>query len=238
MANTHERAVMTVRGIEGYRLQFERIFPDEGLTIDTIAKAIASFMKVIVTGPSSLDYYETLRNAENACPTKKDLAELELEAPDVYVKYESAKLAAERHPMSDSAQRGRELFFGNRGGCAACHVGPNLTDEKYHNLGVGMDAEKPDLGRFEHTKDEKDTGAFKTPTIRNVALSAPYMHDGSLQTLEEVVEWYDKGGHANKHLSNKIKKLNLSEQEKSDLVEFMKACTGEFPKVNMGRLPD
>ena len=238
MANTHDRAVMTIRGVEGYRLQFKRIFPDEGLTIDTIAKAIASFMKVIVTGPSSFDYYEKLRNVENACPTEEDLAQLKLEAPVVYAEYESAKAAAERHPMLDSALRGRELFFGSRGGCTACHVGPNLTDEGYHNLGVGMDAEQPDLGRVEQTKDEKDTGAFKTPTIRNVAMSAPYMHDGSLQTLEEVVEWYDKGGHANKHLSSKIKKLNLNEQEKKDLVEFMKACTGEFPKVNMGRLPD
>ena len=77
---------------------------------------------------------------------------------------------------------------------------PNFTDEKYHNLGVGMDAEKPDLGRFDVTKDEKDKGAFKTPTIRNVALTAPYMHDGSQKTLEEVVEWYAKGGHPNQWL--------------------------------------
>ena len=100
-----------------------------------------------------------------------------------------------------------------------------------------MDAAKPDLGRFEITKDEKDKGAFKTPTIRNVALTAPYMHDGSQKTLEEVVEWYDKGGHPNPHLSDKIKKLNLTPQEKKDLVAFMKACTGEFPTMETGRLP-
>ena len=80
--------------------------------------------------------------------------------------------------MSESAMRGREIFFTDKGSCTACHVGPNLTDELYHNLGVGMDAEKPDLGRYDVTKEEKDKGAFKTPTIRNVALSAPYMHDG------------------------------------------------------------
>jgi cytochrome c peroxidase len=117
-------------------------------------------------------------------------------------------------------------------------VGPNLSDEKYHNLGVGMDAKEPDLGRYAVTKDEKDKGAFKTPTIRNVALTAPYMHDGSQKTLAEVVDWYDKGGHANPYLSDKIKKLDLTPQEKKDLVAFMEACTGEFPKIERGRLPE
>ena len=94
-----------------------------------------------------------------------------------------------------------------------------------------MDKEKPDIGREEVTKDPKDHGAFKTPTIRNVALSAPYMHDGSQKTLEEVVEWYAKGGHPNPILSEKIKKLDLTDQDKKDLVEFMKqGCTSDFPE--------
>jgi cytochrome c peroxidase len=100
-----------------------------------------------------------------------------------------------------------------------------------------MAAESPDLGRSVVTMNEQDTGAFKTPTVRNVALSGPYMHDGSQQTLEEVVEWYAKGGHPNPHLSDKIKKLELTDQDKADLVEFMKALTGEFPVVAIGRLP-
>ena len=140
--------------------------------------------------------------------------------------------------MSASAIRGRDLFFAERGGCTACHVGANLADEKFHNIGVGMAAEKPDLGRFEISKDQKEKGAFKTPTIRNVALSAPYMHDGSQKTLEEVVEHYNKGGTPNPQLSTKIKKLDLKPEEKTDLVEFMKACTGEFPKIERGRLPE
>jgi cytochrome c peroxidase len=103
---------------------------------------------------------------------------------------------------------------------------------------VGMaDVAKADLGRFVVTGVEKDKGAFKTPTIRNVSLTAPYMHDGSQKTLEEVVEWYAKGGHSNPWISDKIKKLELTEQDKKDLVEFMKACTGEFPKIETGRLP-
>lgn len=139
--------------------------------------------------------------------------------------------------MSDSAKRGREIFFTEKGNCTACHVGANLADEKYHNIGIGMDASDPDRGRFTVTNDEKDTGAFKTPTIRNVSLSAPYMHDGSVATLQEVVEWYDKGGHPNKYLNEKIRKLNLSEQDRADLVEFMLACTGPTPLVEINRLP-
>jgi cytochrome c peroxidase len=138
--------------------------------------------------------------------------------------------------MTESARRGRELFFG-KANCTACHVGANLADEKYHNLGVGMAAAEPDLGRFTVTKLEADRGAFKTPTIRNVALTRPYMHDGSQATLEEVVEWYDNGGHANPHLSDKIKPLALTAQDKADLVEFMKACTGPTPPVETSRLP-
>ena len=77
----------------------------------------------------------------------------------------------------------------------------------------------------------------RSPTVRNVAYTAPYMHDGSLDSLEEVVEWYDKGGHANPNLSDKIKPLKLTAEEKADLVAFMRACTGPLPAVETGRLP-
>ena len=100
-----------------------------------------------------------------------------------------------------------------------------------------MAAKEPDLGRFTETRVEKDKGAFKTPTIRNVALSSPYMHDGSMATLEEVVEHYNKGGIKNPWLSDKIVPLNLKPQESVDLVEFMRACTGAFPNVSSARLP-
>jgi cytochrome c peroxidase len=94
----------------------------------------------------------------------------------------------------------------------------------------------PDLGRYVVTIEEKDCGAFKTPTVRNVDITAPYMHDGSQKTLEEVVDWYNKGGHPNPHLDEKIKKIDLTDQEKADLVAFMKALTGELPKPERGRL--
>jgi cytochrome c peroxidase len=128
--------------------------------------------------------------------------------------------------MSESAKRGYHLFLG-KANCASCHVGFNFTDESYHNLGLGLEAKKPDLGRYAITKLEGHQGAFKTPTLREVANTAPYMSDGSLQTLEEVVEFYDKGCRNNKWLSAKIKPLGLTPQEKQDLVEFLKALSGE-----------
>jgi len=128
--------------------------------------------------------------------------------------------------LSESAQRGYHLFLG-KANCASCHVGFNFTDESYHNLGVGLAAKKPDLGRYEISKLDGHQGAFKTPTLREVANTAPYMSDGSLKTLEEVVEYYDKGCRNNKWLSAKIKPLGLTAQEKQDLVEFLKALSGE-----------
>ncbi|QDT98710.1 Cytochrome c551 peroxidase precursor [Gimesia aquarii] len=227
MGNTHENAVKTVKEIPGYQIQFDKIFK-EGVTIDNIGKAIASFERTLVTGPSPFDFQEQLRPFLKM--DKEDLEDLEEE-------YKAALALTKANPMSKSALRGRTLFFSEKVNCAACHLGPNLADEKYHNLGVGMTVKNPDLGRYVVTKQEKDKGAFKTPTIRNVALSAPYMHDGAFETLEEVVEHYNKGGHPNPYLSDKVKKLNLSDQDKKDLVEFMKACTGAFPKVESGRLP-
>ena len=190
MGNTHEKAVETVAGVPGYEMQFRVVFGDEGVTIDNIGRAIATFERAIVTGPAPFDYYEAVRPFLVMKPD--DLTSLKDDDAELYAKYLAAKAAADEHPMSAGAIRGRDLFFAERGGCTACHVGANLADEKFHNIGVGMAAEKPDLGRFVISDDEKDKGAFKTPTIRNVALSAPYMHDGSHKTLEEVVEHYNK----------------------------------------------
>ncbi len=229
MGFTHEGVVKRLASIPVYAKQFERVFG--GVTIDAVGQAIAAFERVIVTAPSPYDYNEQWRPFQDLEP--EDLED----DPELAELYAAAKAGVEAHPMSDSAKRGREIFFTEKGNCTACHVGANLADEKYHNIGVGMDKEKPDVGRFAVTEDEKDYGAFKTPTVRNVALTAPYMHDGSVATLEEVVEWYDKGGHPSKHLSEKIRPLKLTEQEQADLVEFMKACTGPTPTVETSRLP-
>jgi len=229
MGFTHEGVVQRLSEIPVYKKQFDAIFGE--VTIDRVGEAIAAFERSIVTSPSPYDYHEQL--LPFSAMDEDDIAD----DPDLAAKYAAAKEAAEKHPLSDAAKQGRELFFG-KANCTACHVGANLADEKYHNLGIGMDKAEPDLGRFVVTKDEADRGAFKTPTVRNAALTAPYMHDGSVATLEEVVEWYDKGGHPNPALSDKIKPLNLTATEKEALVEFMKACTSPTSPVEMARLPE
>lgn len=230
MGNTHEACVECIKGIKAYKLQFDKIFGD--VTIENVGKALASFERAIVTGPSPHDYHEVW-----AQMSKLDEDDLK-DDPELAAKHQQAKADAESHPMTEEAIRGREIFFSTKGNCTACHVGANFTDEKYHNIGIGMDKPEVDAGREVVTKDPKDHGAFKTPTIRNVDLSGPYMHDGATKTLEDVVEWYAKGGHPNPNLSDKIKKLDLTDQDKKDLVAFMKACTGPLPKVERHRIPE
>jgi cytochrome c peroxidase len=135
--------------------------------------------------------------------------------------------AGDRGAMSEAAQRGMRLFEG-KALCTKCHAGFNFTGESYRNIGVGMDEPNPDLGRFEVTGDDADRGAFKTPTLRDVARRGPYMHDGSQKTLADVVAFYDRGGVKNRWLSTDMKPLGLTAEERADLVEFMKALTGEI----------
>jgi cytochrome c peroxidase len=134
-------------------------------------------------------------------------------------------LAGDPGAISAEAKRGWDLFNG-KARCNTCHghVGafPLFTDEQYHNLGVGTDA-----GRFGVTKEAKDTGAFKTPHLRNVAKTAPYMHDGSEPTLAAVIEFYDRGGNANPHLDGGMRPLGLTAQEKADLVALLETFTSD-----------
>src|SRR5215467_11636735 len=144
--------------------------------------------------------------------------------------------AGDASAMSASAQRGLKLFEG-KAMCSRCHAGFNFTGENYRNIGVGMTRKDPDLGRFTVTGDDPDRGAFKTPTLRDVAKRGPYMHDGSEKTLEGVVAYYDRGGVKNPWLSTDMKPLGLTARERADLVEFMKALTGRIdPEVS--RPPD
>jgi cytochrome c peroxidase len=123
----------------------------------------------------------------------------------------------------DARQRaGLELFSG-KAGCTACHVGPNLTDEMFHNTGVGS---ADDPGRFLVTTRPEHRGAFKTPSLREVARTPPYMHDGSLATLAEVIDFYDKGGSQNANLDPEIRELHLTAEEKAAVVAFLEALNG------------
>ncbi len=137
-------------------------------------------------------------------------------------------VAGDKTALSPEAQRGMQLFFG-KARCAQCHVGPNFTDEQYHNLGIGFDGPHPDSGRFAVSKDMGDIGAFRTPTLRDVALTAPYLHDGTAGTLEEVVALYNNGGVKNPHLSPRMARLNLTTRDQADLVAFLKSLTGDIP---------
>ncbi len=228
-----EESVKLLDGIEGYRIQFEKVFGGPA-SADGIAQAIASFERTIVTGASPWDLSERAKPWREADPDDLEEADLKMRAEII--------AAADAAPLSESAERGRVLFFG-KAQCATCHTGENFTDELYYNLGIGWtgDAAKFDKGREDHTKAEKDRGAFRTPTVRNIRDTAPYMHDGSLKTLAEVVEHYAKGGTDNPWLAERMREigeLGLTEEEKADLVAFMRdGLQGAVTKVETPRLP-
>jgi cytochrome c peroxidase len=202
MAHTLDGVEKRVASIGGYKPYFKAAFGDKTITIDRIAKAIASYERTVLSGNSAYDRF----------------------------------VGGDKAALSESAQRGLALFEG-KAFCTRCHVGFNFTDNIFHNLGVGMAAPEPDLGRYVVTKDEKDKGAFKTPTLRDISRTAPYLHDGSAATLEEVIELYNRGGEKNAWLDPKMEPLNLSEQDKKDLVEFLKALDGDWKAPEEPALP-
>jgi cytochrome c peroxidase len=209
-----------IAGLPEYAPLFEKAFGDSKVTIDRIAQAIASFERTLVDVEAPIDRFA----------------------------------AGDASAISEAAKRGWEVFNG-KARCNTCHghvsAYPLFTDDLFHNIGVaakdvnfealaGKVASHPEdldklshdpginqLGRFIVTKEHKDIGAFKTPHLRNVALTAPYMHDGSEATLEAVIEFYDKGGNPNPWLDGGMRPLALTPQEKADLVELMKTFTSD-----------
>lgn len=134
--------------------------------------------------------------------------------------------AGDTSALTPRQQRGMDVFFG-KGNCISCHKEPNFNDGRFHNLGVEAGKQNPDTGRSAITSEATDLSRFKTPSLRDVALTAPYMHDGSLASLEAVVEFYDRGGNPAPNVSTRIKPLALTAEEKHDLVSFLRALTGE-----------
>ena len=189
--------------IPGYYKLFERAYPGEGIIEKTIAKAIASYERTVISKNAPFDRWRR----------------------------------GNRNAVSKSAKRGFKLFTG-KAKCSTCHEGFNFTDNGFHNIGLkkrkGM---KKDVGRYAQRKVAVLKGAFKTPTLRDIVLTAPYMHNGAYNTLEEVVEHYVRGGDVKKNLSPDMKKIDLSEQEKADLVMFMRTLTGKQVKVTIPLLP-
>jgi cytochrome c peroxidase len=124
-------------------------------------------------------------------------------------------------------QRAGLRIFRSQGNCTACHVGPTFSDERFHNTGVAWrDGRLQDEGRGAVTLRDVERGAFKTPTLREIARTAPYMHDGSLQTLDEVIDFYDRGGNPNPGLDEEVRPLKLTSDEKRALASFLRALNG------------
>ena len=129
-------------------------------------------------------------------------------------------------------RQGLEIFNG-KGHCTACHWGPNFSDGRFHNIGVAeKDPKNPDQGRYVVTKNPRDMGAFKTPTVRDAARRAPYLHNGSELSLESLVEFYDRGGDSRQHLDPLMVPLGLGRQEKNALVAFIRALDSLNPEVS------
>jgi cytochrome c peroxidase len=175
---------------DSYRQQFAAAY-EGGVTPANLAKALASFQRVLLSGDSRVDRFQA----------NSDVAALSV------------------------SERSGLWLFESKARCWHCHSGRNYSDEALHNTGVGW-GEGSDPGRMAVTKIPTDRGKFKTPTLRSVAQSPPYMHDGSLATLKEVVEFYDRGGGKNPQLDPLMQPLNLSPREVDDLVAFLKALDG------------
>ena len=130
----------------------------------------------------------------------------------------------------DSREKNGLFLFVGKASCSNCHKGQNFTDNNFYNLGIVQEETlKEDLGRFNFTKNKKDRRAFKTPSLRNIALTAPYMHNGTIKTLEEVIDFYNYGCSDDPELTVE---LNLTLGEKRDLIAFLMTLTGEQPKID------
>ncbi len=183
--------------VDFYRRQFAKLYPD-GISMGNAAKAIAAFERTLVSHNSQFDRY----------------------------------IGGESTLLDPSARLGMQVFF-SKGKCSRCHAGPNFTDDKFHNTGVA--GEDPGRSQLDRTGEFQTTPypffhtqkAFKTPSLRNVALTPPYMHNGSETTLEDVVDFYNNGGrdHKSYGLSLDVRPLNLSAEEKQGLLAFLHTLT-------------
>ncbi len=210
MAFTHEGVEERLNADPVYVELFREAWGDGPIVFEMVAKSIASFERTVLVGNSPFDRY---------------------------------LFGDDKEAMGEEAIRGLELFRDpEKGNCEVCHVVDEeqgfatFTDNKFHNLGVGaeLDGSLADVGRFEVTEVEADQGAFKTPHLRNIADSGPYMHDGHLKTLKEVLDFYIGAGNSNDYRDEEIHELDhLTAQERTDLIAFMEALSGDYPP-NLG----
>ena len=198
---TLAEAVKRLSASEKYRQAFQSVF--EGpVSEENLGRALATYLRTIRSGDSPYDRFA----------------------------------AGDQTALSDEQQLGLRTFR-TKGRCTICHGEPTFTDEQFQNTGVawrpGVNGEAgvfQDDGRFDVSRAERDRGKFKTPTLREVARTAPYMHDGSLATLDEVVEFYDRGGRPNRNLFPVITPLGLTPEEKRALVKFLESLSGKVTR--------
>ncbi|HXY14184.1 MAG TPA: cytochrome c peroxidase [Terriglobales bacterium] len=207
MANTLAAVEQRLNANPSYREDFAKAWGEKPITYEMVEKSIASFERTVVSGNSPFDKW---------------------------------KYGHDEHAVSESVKRGFVVFTSTKkGNCAVCHtVGEKyalFTDNQFHNVGVGVDmGQFTDVGLFAVTHSEADKGKFKTPCLRNIGETAPYMSDGSLKNLKEVIDFYIGAGNSNPNLDKKIHVLDfLSGQERADLQAFLSALTGEVA-ANVG----
>ena len=208
MAHSLTGVVARLTSDPNYVTAFERVYGDGPVTFDEVEKSIAAYERTVVAGDSPFDRWY---------------------------------FGGDQHAVDKSVKRGFEVFRRvDKGNCASCHKIAEhtalFTDNEFHNIGVGVRNGAPsDLGRYEVTHIDRDRGAFKTPSLRNIAQTPPYMHDGSLDTLVQVIDFYADGGNDNPWLDSKIMVRHITTQEKADLVAFLKSLSGE---ISSEALPD
>jgi cytochrome c peroxidase len=187
-------------------------------TVDRIAGYIEEFREVFGEGPITVDQVaEAIAAFERTVVTTDSKF-------DRYAR-------GDHQALTPLEKRGLEIFNG-KGHCTSCHWGPYFSDGRFHNLGVpAKDPKNPDKGRYDVTKDPRDMGAFKTPTVRDAARRAPYLHDGSEKTLESLIDFYNRGGGKDPNLDPLMVPLGLTLYEKSALVAFIKALDSLNPEV-------
>lgn len=193
-----------LRGITGYRHQFEAIFSD-GITAENIARALASFQRTILAGETPYDQFR----------------------------------GGHADALDGEIGQGSGIFFG-KAHCGNCHIAKIYTDHQFHNIGTGLDTGTQDRGLATFTGRTEDVGKFRTPLLRDLARTAPYFHDGSKATLEEVVDFYNEGGGKNPRLDKHIVPLKLTDDEKKALITFLREGlrSRDYPRIKRPKLPE
>ena len=193
-----DEAVSRLKNVESYQRWFKKVFGAEGISGNTITKAIATFERTIVSGQAPFDLW----------------------------------VDGDNEAISEKAKRGFKLFNG-KARCSVCHSGWNFTDNQFHDIGLPT----PDTGLGKLTNKASDMHAFKTPSLRNIGQRAPFMHNGSVKNLRDVINHYVAGGQQRESLSPLMQPAPLTIEEIEQLEAFLNSLTGKDASVSLPILP-